>query len=447
MAITHISGPVMIFKGFRCAAAFLCMVSFGTTIAMPIQPWPGPAQQMSGDQKQTPLSDKMNDAYAALNKQDYASAETLFKEASSLDPKSPLPALGLAELARIGRRPADVEKWLKTALALAPKNAAVLNAWGLWHVSRNETRKAEEFWQKAVLADPQATAPLVNLGDLYVRNLHKPDKAIGFYRKALQIDPSHAGAHYALGIALLETRDVPNSMKEFETSAQLAPKNPLPLYMLARTNVIKKEYQKAIELYDRALVIQPDFYPARLEKSDALIIIGKSDMALQELQSVVKLQPALSLAQLKLGMLYEKQKMYPDAMAAYVNAVKADPKTAVAYNNMAALAAAHRERLDLALEWANNAVRLMPQEPAFQDTLAAVYRSRGETDKAITVLQKITAGSKRPLAVSYYQLGLLYADKGRKQDALNAFRKALQINSEFDYASDTRTRIKQLEVQ
>jgi tetratricopeptide (TPR) repeat protein len=307
----------------------------------------------------------------------------------------------------------------------------VLNAWGLWHVSRNETRKAEEFWQKAVLADPQATAPLVNLGDLYVRNLHKPDKAIGFYRKALQIDPSHAGAHYALGIALLETRDVPNSMKEFETSAQLAPKNPLPLYMLARTNVIKKEYQKAIELYDRALVIQPDFYPARLEKSDVLITLGKSDMALQELQSVVKLQPALSLAQLKLGMLYEKQKMYPDAMAAYV----------------AALAAAHRERLDLALEWANNAVRLMPQEPAFQDTLAAVYRSRGETDKAITVLQKITAGSKRPLAVSYYQLGLLYADKGRKQDALNAFRKALQINSDFDYASDTRTRIKQLEIQ
>jgi tetratricopeptide (TPR) repeat protein len=66
------------------------------------------------------------------------------------------------------------------------------------------------------------------------------------------------------------------------------------------------------------------------------------------------------------------------AYAAYLEAIKADPKLAIAFNNLAALAADRKERLDEALGWARQAVALEPGRPEFQDTLATVQRARGE---------------------------------------------------------------------
>lgn len=399
----------------------------------------------AGPREETPLAAKLRAGYEALAKQDFSKADGLFKDAATLDPKSPLPALGLAESARIRNDASGAQTWLKKALDLGPNNAQVLTAWARWNYSRKDYKQAEEFWNKAVVADPKGTVPLIDLGDLYFNVRGKPDKAAEFYRKAVALEPSHGGAHHALGMVALATRDLPKAIAEFDEAAKLSPQNPLPLQGLARAYSAKNDPANAIAALDRALAVQPGYYPARLDKGDLLLVQGKNDAALAEYAAVAKAQPKVAAAQMKIGMAQQQAGNRSEAMAAYQKAVDIDPGAALAYNNLAWLAVERKEQHDKALEWANKAVALLPSEPAVQDTLGWVLYKRGETDKALDVLQKLVDGPGKKFAEAHYHLGLVYADKGRKKEAGAALRKALEVNPKFAQASEVKAQLAKLE--
>jgi tetratricopeptide (TPR) repeat protein len=65
------------------------------------------------------------------------------------------------------------------------------------------------------------------------------------------------------------------------------------------------------------------------------------------------------------------------------------PDSALAHNQLAWLAARCRRELDLALEQANVATRLSPNQPDYLDTLAEAYLARGQKTKAIDLMHKV----------------------------------------------------------
>jgi len=97
---------------------------------------------------------------------------------------------------------------------------------------------------------------------------------------------------------------------------------------------------------------------------------------------------------------------------AYPAAIDLDPKQVTAYNTLAWLVAERKERLDEALSWSKKAVELAPKVVEFQDTLGWVHRARGEHDKAALVLETVAA-LKPERAVIFYNLGVVYAEKGK----------------------------------
>jgi tetratricopeptide (TPR) repeat protein len=272
----------------------------------------------------------------------------------------------------------------------------------------------------------------------------RPADAAAYYRRALAVDPQLAGAHHALGMSLWQLNDLKAAAAEFEEAARLSPNNPLPLHALGRLHAAAGRPDQAMAAFDRALAQQAGYYPARLDKADLLSAAGKLDQALAEVNVVLSSQPRLATAHLKAGMLLQGLGRAPDAMSAYQAALKIDPKLPIALNNLAWLAAERKDVPDRGLNWAQQAVALDRAEPRFVGTLAWVHHKRGETAKALALLEPLVQGPAKSLPESHYLLGIVYADDGNAKKAAEAFRQALRLNPSFQNAADAKARLQAL---
>jgi len=364
-------------------------------------------------------------------------AEQAFQESLRRDP-SDLPALvGLAEIALRRNEPNKAADHLRKALGKAPQNAGVQTAWARYLYTQRRFPEAEQAIRKAIQLDPKAVAPKVDLGDILYRALRRPKEAVKAYEEALALDPKHAGAHYALGLALAGSGELARAQAELEASARLAPTNPLPPLALGGLHVALGQTARALDLFAEALKVEPKFFAAHLARGDVFLAAGDRDKALTEFGKAAELAPHLGLAQVKLGMTWQAKGRAAEAEKAYLNAIALDPGQAVGFNNLAWLAAERKGNLDQALKWAQRATKLAPKQAQFQDTLGWVYRARGELGRALTVLREASAADPGSGEILYH-LAVVYAEQRNTKAAVETLNKALSAQKDFAGANRAR---------
>lgn len=375
----------------------------------------------------TPAKTQLRQGLEALRRGDLQAAAAAFTETAKLDPKSHLPLIGQAEVALRRNRPAEAETWMQRALKLAPLNVETLTAAGRVALANKQPSAAEERWKKAIALDAKLLPPRLDLGEFYLLTLRRPKEAAETYRAAVGIDPKDADAHFGLGRALAASGDLVGALAECETAAKLAPGNPLPRLAAADLQLRLERPDKALAVYEDLLKAKPDLVPALLGKGDAYLAKRDTANALTAYRAAATAAPKAAVPQLRLGMLLQALKRPDEAEIAYLAAIAADPNLAAAYNNLAWMSAERGRRLDEALKWAQQAVKLNPAEPQYLDTLGWVHRARRETDRALAALEKASQ-MKPQLATILVHLGVVYEDKGRRKDALAAYQQALKLN-------------------
>jgi tetratricopeptide (TPR) repeat protein len=347
----------------------------------------------------------------ALNDKKLDLAESLFLKAAEMERTAPGPLLGLAEVARLRKNDADVEKWVRKALDVAPRSAESQLGMGRLLYARRDYSGAEKFLMKAAEADPKSPTPLLDLGELHL-SAKRPARAVEMFEQAVKLNPKHGGAHFGLGHAHMQTRNLVRAHASFKEAVRLSPDNPLALIGLSQAQAAQ----------------------------------GKLDDATASLHAARKLAPGLHTVHLQLGMLYQQAKRWTEAYAAYLEAIKLNGELPIAYNNLAWMAAERRERLPEALQWAQKAVDLAPGNPEFVDTLAWVKRAQGNQKGAIALLESITV-SQQASPFALYHLGIAKAEAGQTKEAIAAFKRVMSATPRFAEADDVALRIKQLETR
>ena len=114
------------------------------------------------------------------------------------------------------------------------------------------------------------------------------------------------------------------------------------------------------------------------------------------------------------------QKNYSQGVTYYQSALGLQPNNALILNNLAW--ASGQMKSPKALEYAEKANQLAPNQPAFMDTLATLLAEKGETEKAIQMLRKALAAAPQASAIQLNLAKILIAS-GKKDDA----RKELEI--------------------
>jgi predicted CXXCH cytochrome family protein len=103
---------------------------------------------------------------------------------------------------------------------------------GSFYARTGETAKAEAEYRAALKLAPQFPPASVNLADLY-RQTGRDKEGEAVLRTALAASPMDAGAHHALGLALIREKSREDALYELRQAANLAPENARYVFVYA----------------------------------------------------------------------------------------------------------------------------------------------------------------------------------------------------------------------
>lgn len=127
----------------------------------------------------------------------------------------------------------------------------------------------------------------VERGNLYI-DLYELEKAVEDCREAIRLDPEAYYAYNNLGCALLKLRRVDEAIEPLEQVIAMEPeKDHLPYLNLAECYVIRKEYDKAIKVYERILEIRPKAVSMRTEIAKIWVKMGLFDKAAEYYKALI----------------------------------------------------------------------------------------------------------------------------------------------------------------
>ncbi len=386
------------------------------------------------------LLDKIAAGAPSLSSADFAGSQSRFQEGLKFDHSDAGVLLGRAADKFSTGDPKEVEKYLRQALAAAPQKPDVYRAWGRFLAIQKRFPEAEKSFQQAVALSHHGVSAEMDLGDFYILGPHKVKQAMDSYREVLSTHPDHAGAHFAMGVALAGLGNTAEAETELQQATRLAADRPFAPQALGELYLRRQQYDKALEAFTTAVNRQADFVPAYVGKGDALWGKGDATKASAEYATAVKLAPNEPALQIKIGMLDQWFGKRQAAEQAYLAAIRLDPKAAVAYNNLAWMAVEKNTDLAQARKWAQAAVDLNPSAAAFQVTLAWTYRAAKDLGRAASILEKSAAANPQSPDI-LYRLGIVYSEVGKTREAAASLEKALPREKDTREADDIRKRL------
>jgi tetratricopeptide (TPR) repeat protein len=225
-------------------------------------------------------------------------------------------------------------------------------------------------------------------------------------------------------------------------------------FSLGNVYLKKGNFERALEEYNKALEKEP--YPGRVYLNKGIIYfrLGDYQRAEQEFLKELEVDPMDERSYNNLSVLYRLQGKPDQAIENAQRAIQVKPYYPEAYIN---LALAYKENGDLekAKEILDQGMGNIPDFLYANFVRASFYQSEGKLDSALSEYKKITAHHGKKDAVVYdletlfskeqrsekdlkakafYNLGLIYAQKGQLERAEINFLKAIDLSPDFSEA-------------
>ena len=192
------------------------------------------------------------------------------------------------------------------------------------------------------------------------------------------IDPSNADALalYRRAAALNASGQTDKALADYNAAIKADPK--ASLAFLGRGVLLavrKRSYDRAIEDFDKVLVLEPDNVEALISRGDAFSQLGDAGRAMVDLDRAVALAPNNPMVLIARGQAESRRNNLAGAARDYQAALKADPRSAEALTNLAAV--------DMLQGKFQEAVRDLDQAIAIENDNPLAYYNRGYAQFAL----------------------------------------------------------------
>jgi len=104
-----------------------------------------------------------------------------------------------------------------------------------------------------------------------------------------------------LGATYLALNKQKEAKKVFEFVLRENPKRPVALTNLGYIYILEMDIPKSMELYDKAIALDPDYEQALINKAAILLLLKKKEAAKNLLQRVLRINPENERARMLLG--------------------------------------------------------------------------------------------------------------------------------------------------
>jgi putative PEP-CTERM system TPR-repeat lipoprotein len=375
----------------------------------------------------------------ALSQGQTKEATTWLENSSKANTDALQPAMLLAtHYLRIGEK--------QKALTLAQKlqgsnsnNPEVLNILGQAQFANGDKPAALETYNRLAAMKPDSAPAqfLIAAVHMAMQNQSAASEAL---KKALSLQPDYLEAQLAL--ASLEASKG-NYEQAFAIARQIQKKNgksPVGYELEGNLLMAQKKPDLAVKAYEQAFSINKTG-PLIVKLHASLSHAGKGKEADSRLTQWLKEHPADTATRNYFAGTYLAKKQNKEAIEQYEIILRQEPKYVPALNNLAWLY--QQEKNPRALEYAEKANQLTPDNPAILDTMGWILVEQGNTSRGLPLLQKASSLAPKSAEIQYHLvLGLVKS--GDKPKARKELEQLLGTKKDFSKIEEARALLKQL---
>jgi len=398
-----------------------------------------------------------------LAKHEHTEAIQAFQKVLKLEPRNPMARyqLGQAQLQAGNLQQARAE--LKEAISAAPNFTEPVLLLAELNLQAGAVQPAIEDLQSFLARQPTVFQAHALLGLAYLAN-REPARATEAFRTLQALGPKDPRGFYLVGIGLRAQGKTAEARNEFDAALALAPGYVEPLsqlagmalaakradaalsrvkkqialvprsggfqYLLGMVHLVRREAAPAEAAFLRATELEPTRVDPYVRLGDLYEGSGRYDEALAKVNDALKMNPRGLPAQMLLGIVYERKGDIAKAQQVYEEILAFNPRFAPAANNLAWLYSEHGGDKAKALQLAQLAKGLAPDDPYVADTLGWILYKSGVYQRAVGLLRE--SASKLPdEPVVQYHLGLAALQVGDKDGARAALTAAVSSPTSF----------------
>jgi tetratricopeptide (TPR) repeat protein len=318
-------------------------------------------------------------AEAAIEKQDYATAEPLLKKVVASDPDNFAAWFDLGFLYNAqGKNEDSIAAYRKSVAAKPGVFESNLNL-GLMLVKAGQP-DAEQFLRAATklkptshVAEGQARAWL-SLGHV-IENTN-PSAAIEAFTQAAHLDPKDPEPHLSAGPLLEAQNRYADAEQEYKQAFALDPSSSDALTGMANIYMRGHRFTEAEDILRKLVALHPTDAGTHMQLGRMLAADGQPDPAIAELQEALKLAPNDVTVQRDLGDLYVDAKKYNLAEVQFRSLLAARPNDAEVHYGLGRVLLKQRKFPEAEQELLA-AIKLKPDlGPAYGDLAGAANETK-----------------------------------------------------------------------
>src|SRR5208282_2594840 len=375
-----------------------------------------------------------------MNDGQYEAALEQYRQISDADPQDAQSYLRISEIYRRQGKFDQALDMLKKAESLVQDSLEIPFNMALVYDAQGRFEDAsttlQQLMEKTAHPDGNYTTGersnrsvfLERLGTVY-REQGKSQAAVEAYRKMLELGGDSESRGYQQMIdTLREAKQWPQATAVAQESVQKLPNDRgLKLVLagqLADTGQADEGLAMAKSLL-KGTAEDREVYIALAQINSRLKRWNDAEEDINKAAGLASKQEDKDYVQFVLGSIYERQKRFEPAEAAFKKVLANDPRSAITLNYLGYMMADRGTHLDEALGYIKKAVELDPQNGAYLDSLGWAYFKLGNYDLAEENLRKASERIGNDATVQDH-LGDVYQKMGRLKQAAAHWQRALE---------------------
>jgi serine/threonine protein kinase/tetratricopeptide (TPR) repeat protein len=337
---------------------------------------------------------------------------------------------------------------LEKAVELDPQFAMAYLYLGDTYGELGNADAAEESYKKAKLHSEKATEKeRLHIEVIFAQRVERdPEKRFSLLKEWAEKYPKEKDAHYELGSYLYYKRRYEEALQEFQKSLKLDPNMGGALNMLAYTYADMEDYEKALAVFKRYAEAMPEDANPLDSMAELYFKMGRLDEAIEEYNEALKIEPNFG-CELRLAYVYALKQDYPEAerlVASYTDRAPSAGIKAEAYIWMGIFDFLLGKKvkafddLSRADEWADK-VGNEPRKASLNYMRGWMFYELGNMKLSAELLQKwadvlldLNPDSKNWQIWHHFCLGLVYVKQGKMDEAKSMLDKIESIQAQME---------------
>ncbi len=202
-----------------------------------------------------------------------------------------------------------------------------------------------------------------------------------------------------------------------------------------------RRYNEAIDCYDKAIRINPEFAYAWHNKGTALDNLGNYNEAITCYDKVIGINPEDAYAWINKGTALYNLGRYKEAIKCYDGAIRINPEDATVWNNKG-VTLNNLGRYNEAIDCYDKAIRINPEFAEAWNNKGAALHNLGNNDEEIKCCD-MAVRINPEYAEAWYNKGNAFYNLGRFNEALKCTEQVIKINPNIPQAHQLKQKILQ----